>query len=270
MTYVPRAVTAATDVATREEVEEFLATTRFTGYQPVPLPHGLPRPGAAEPGEGDARARLDQVFRLPVEGRSYLDVGAYYGMFPQAAVERGAARAVGLEPSDDRFRVATRIAQLHGNRWEIRQLTVEELSPEQTFDVITFLNVLHHVVDPIEAIRRLVRVCNETLVVEFCLPDDPQMLVHLYDQRRKASRARWWLARTRSLTLRVAAGRLPIMAVGDWPAHRTFYFTPRAFENLFRIHLGWFDAIRFEQSATGLRRVVAFCSVARDARERLG
>jgi hypothetical protein len=126
------------------------------------------------------------------------------------------------------------------------------------------------VLDPIEAVRRLVRVCNETLVIEFCLPDDPQMLVHLYDKGPRAGRARWWLARLRSLTLRAAAGRLPLMAVGDWPVHRTFYFTPQAFENLFRVHLGWFDAIRFERSATGLRRVVAFCSVASDSREQAG
>jgi hypothetical protein len=115
------------------------------------------------------------------------------------------------------------------------------------------------VLDPIEAVRRLVRICNETLIVEFCLPDDPQMLVHLYG---KPGRAQWWRARLRSLTLRLATGRLPLMAVGDWPVHRTFYFSPQAFENLFRVHLGWFDSIRFEPSATGLRRQVAFCRIA--------
>ena len=73
----------------------------------------------------------------------------------------------------------------------------------------------------------------------------------------------------RSLALRFAVGRLPLMAVGNWPVHRTFYFTPAAFENLFRVHLGWFDSIRFEKSATGLRRVVAYCHIAPDARERL-
>jgi SAM-dependent methyltransferase len=257
-----------TDGATREEVEQFLATTEFTGYQPVPLPHGLSLPGAETPGEGDATARLDQIFRVPIEGRSYLDVGSYYGLFPYSAMERGAARAVGLEPASSRFSIARRIAQLHGNRWEIRQMVVEDLPPDESFDVISFLNVLHHVVDPVEAVRRLVRICNETLVIEFCLPDDPQMLVHLYEGRLP-KRLRWWAARARSLTLRLAGGRLPLMAVGDWPVHRTFYFTPQAFENLFRVHLGWFSAVRFEPSATGLRRVVAYCTVAPDARERL-
>jgi SAM-dependent methyltransferase len=252
-----------TTAATREEVQQFLATTEFSGYQAVPLPHGLALPGK------DATERIEQVFRMPVEGRSFLDIGSYYGLFPYAAIERGAARAVGLEPADKRFAIARRIAELHGNRWEIRQQMVEDLGAGETFDVVTFLNVLHHVLDPIEAVRRLVRICNETLVIEFCLPDDPQMLVHLYDHRESASRARWWLARLRSFTLRYAAGKLPLMAVGDWPVHRTFYFSPQAFENLFRVHLQWFDSIRFETSATGLRRRIAYCHVAPDARERL-
>jgi hypothetical protein len=68
-------------------------------------------------------------------------------------------------------------------------------------------------------------------VIEFCLPDDPQMLVRLYDDR--AGSASWRLARLRSLILRLAAGRLPLMAVGNWPGHRTFYFSPRAFETCF-------------------------------------
>ena len=242
--------------AAREEVERFLATTQFTGYQAVPLPHGLALPGS------DPSERVEQVFRVPIEGRSFLDIGSYYGLFPYAAIQRGAARAVGLEPAEERFAIARRIAQLHGDRWEIRRQTVEELPADETFDVITFLNVLHHVLDPIEAVRRLVRICNEMLIVEFCLPDDPQMLVHLYGQDDQPGRRQRWLARARSFTLRYAAGRLPLMAVGDWPVHRTFYFTPQAFENLFRIHLGWFDSIRFEKSATGLRRRIAYCRIA--------
>ena len=245
-----------TESATREQVEDFLAGTQFTGYQAVPLPHGLALPGE------DPSERIEQVFRLPMEGRSFLDVGSYYGLFPYAAIERGASRAVGLEPAEDRSAIAQRIASLHGDRWEIRRATVEEVGSGEKFDVITFLNVLHHVLDPIEAVRRLVRICNETLIIEFCLPDDPQMLVHLYDQRDEASRISWWRARARSMTLRLAAGKLPLMAVGDWPVHRTFYFTPQAFENLFRLHLGWFESIRFEPTATGLRRVMAYCSVA--------
>ena len=53
------------------------------------------------------------------------------------------------------------------------------------------------------------------------------------------------------------------MAVGNWVYHRTFYFSPAAFDNLFRLHLGFFDEIKFARSVTGKRRVVAHCRVAR-------
>ena len=242
--------------ATREEVQEFLASTAFTGYQAVPLPHGLSLPGR------DRRDRIEQALRVPLQGRSFLDVGTYYGIFPYEAIQRGAVRVVGLEPDPDRHAVASRIAELHGNAYEIRRGRVEDLPPGETFDVVTFTNVLHHVTDPVAAVRRLVEACNETLVIEFCLPDDPEYIVHLYDRRPVPKRWSWWIARARSLTLRAVAGRLPLMAVGNYPHHRTFYFTPQAFENLFRVHLGFFESIDFEPSATGLRRVMAYCHVA--------
>jgi SAM-dependent methyltransferase len=252
-----------TQAASKEEVERFLASNEFTGYQAVPLPHGLSLPGI------DLTDRIAQTLKIPLEGKSFMDVGSYYGIFPYSAIQRGASRAVGLEPASTRFAIAREIADLHGNKWEIRQSRVEDVAADESFDVVTFLNVLHHVLDPIEAIRRLVRVCNETLIVEFCLPDDPQMLVHLYDKGERASRRNWWLARARSFTLRYAAGKLPLMAVGDWPVHRTFYFTPAGFENLFRVHHRLFDSIEFEPSTTGLRRMMAWCRVNPEAREAL-
>ena len=42
------------------------------------------------------------------------------GSFPFEAIERGAARALGLEPNPKTFAVAERIAALHGGRWEVR------------------------------------------------------------------------------------------------------------------------------------------------------
>ena len=126
-----------------------------------------------------------------------------------------------------------------------------------------FLNVLHHVTDPVEAVRRLVAVCDDTMVIEFCLPDDPEYLVHLIDPGDNPSRLSWYRARLRSVLLRPVLSRFPAMAVGDWEYHRTFYFSPAAFDNLFRLHLRFFDSIRFTPGVGGQRRVVAHCKVAR-------
>jgi len=249
---------SARAVAPREEVERFLAETEFTGYQEVPLPHGLSVPGV------NRKKRADQVFSMDVAGRSVLDVGTAYGVFPYESMARGAARAVGLEPNPTTCAVARRIAELHGDRWEIRQARAEELGQDESFDVVLFLNVLHHVTDPVEAVRRLLRVCRETMVIEFCLPDDPEYLEQLSDPGAPLTRRRRWGARVKSLMLRPALSRFPAMAVGNWEYHRTFYFSRAAFDNLFRLHLGFFDEIRFAPSVSGKRRVVAHCRVARE------
>lgn len=242
--------------ASREEVEAFLAETEFSGYQEVPLPHGLRVPGT------NRTKRADQVFSMDVKGRSVLDVGTSYGVFPYEAIQRGAARAVGLEPNPRSYAVAKRISELHGNRWEIREARVEQLGADESFDVVLFLNVLHHVTDPVEAVRRLLRVCRETMVIEFCLPDDPEYLMHLASPGTP-KRLAYRRAQLKSLMIRPVLRLIPAMAVGNWAYHRTFYFSPAAFDNLFRLHLGFFDEISFARSVTGTRRVVAHCRVAR-------
>jgi SAM-dependent methyltransferase len=248
---------SAGQVATREEVETFLAETKFSGYQEVPLPHGLRVPGLSR------KKRADQVFAMDVAGRTVLDVGTSYGVFPYEAMSRGAVSAVGLEPNPKTHAVAKRIAELHGDRWEIRQTRVEDLGADESFDVVLFLNVLHHVTDPVEAVRRLLRVCNEMMVIEFCLPDDPEYLEQLSAPGEPLTRGRRWRARVKSLMLRPALSQIPAMAVGNWVYHRTFYFSRAAFDNLFRLHLGFFDEIDFAPSVSGKRRVVAHCRVAR-------
>lgn len=247
----------AGQVASREEVEAFLAETEFSGYQEVPLPYGLRVPGM------NRTKRAEQVFSMDLSGRSVLDVGTSYGVFPYEAIDRGAARAVGLEPNPRSYAVAKRICELHGNRWEIRQARVEELAADELFDIVLFLNVLHHVTDPVEAVRRLLRVCKETMVIEFCRPDDPEYLERLKDPGAPRTRARRWRARAKSVLLRPALSTIPAMAVGNWAYHRTFYFSPAAFDNLFRLHLGFFEEVSFARSASGKRRVVAHCRVAR-------
>jgi SAM-dependent methyltransferase len=206
--------------------------------------------------------RADQVFSMDLTGRSVLDVGTSYGVFPYEAIERGAVRAVGLEPNPRSYAIAKRISELHGNRWEIREARVEELAADESFDVVLFLNVLHHVTDPVEAVRRLLRVCKETLVIEFCLPDDPEYLMHLASPGTPG-RFAYRRAQLRSLMIRPVLRMFPAMAVGNWGYHRTFYFSRAAFDNLFRVHLGFFDEISFARSVTGTRRVVAHCRVAR-------
>lgn len=237
----------------REEIEQFLASKDFTGYQSVPLPYHLRVPGQ------DKSAAVDFYLSGRVEGKSVLDVGTYYGLYPFEAMERGAARAVGIEQDAERYAIAKRIAELNGNRYEIRRCRAEELDPTEKFDLVLFLNVLHHVLDPVDAVSKIARLCSDIMLVEFCLPWDYSNLKFLKDEAGRG-RSRTW-AMARSMLMRCACAGLPVMAVGEREYHRTFYFSPEAFRNIFVIHNRIFESISFAPSPSSAFRRVAVCRV---------
>jgi SAM-dependent methyltransferase len=243
--------------ATRADVEAFLANTAFSGYVSVPLPHGLRVPGV------DRTARVDRILGQvgPLAGRSLLDVGTYYGLLPLEALARGAKRAVGLEPDPERFAVARRIAELHGNRHQIIQATAETYQSDTAFDVVLFLNVLHHVLDPVAAMRAVAKLSSDIVVVEFCLADDPLYIQDLAGGEGRPSIANRLLARVRSMQLRIAGAGLPLMAVGNRAYHRTFFFSQGAFHNLFVVHHSIFSSVRFTPAEGSARRIIAVCHV---------
>jgi SAM-dependent methyltransferase len=239
--------------ASIREIEEFLASKDFTGYQSVPLPFQLRVPGQ------DKSAAVDFYLSGRVEGKSVLDVGTYYGLYPCEAMERGAVRAVGIEQDAERYAIAKRIAELNGNRYEIRKCRGEELDPTEKFDLVLFLNVLHHVLDPVEAVSKIARLCSDIMLVEFCLPWDYSNLKFLKGESGRGHSRMWAMAR--SALMRFACAGLPVMAVGEREYHRTFYFSPEAFRNIFVIHNRIFESISFAPSPSSAFRRVAICRV---------
>jgi hypothetical protein len=55
------------------------------------------------------------------------------------------------------------------------------------------------------------------------------------------------------------------MAVGERAYHRTFYFSPEAFRNVFVIHHRLFESVTFAPSPSSMFRRVAICRVRRRA-----
>lgn len=241
---------------TKEAIERFISTTKFSGYQSVPLPFGLKVPGI------DHSSKADTVFGSCLNGKTILDVGTYYGFFLYEAIKRGALKAVGIEADPERYIIAKQIAELNDNRYSVLLGRVEELHLKEQFDVVLFLNVLHHVLDPISAICRLTELCRDTLIVEFCLVDDPDYICFLYNKSEPPTFINKIRARIQSLMLRIVANKLPLMAVGNQVYHRTFYFNCQAFYNLFVTHYNLFDDITFLPSSTK-RRAIAFCKVSK-------
>ena len=243
-------------MAGKDEVEKFLATTKFSGYQSVPLPYGLAVPGR------DRSPTADHVLGDRVKGKSILDVGAYYGYFTYEAKRRGATLATGIEANRERYEIAKQIAGLHGNIYNILQGRIEDIECNDKYDIVLFMNVLHHIIDPIQVVHKLRSLCRETLIIEFCLVDDPAYLIFICAGSNPPRFRDSIKAHLRAFILRYCTKGLPMIAVGNREYDYAFYFTREAFYNLFVIHHKLFKSIEFLPSRTNAPRVVAICQVA--------
>lgn len=223
--------------ASLADVDSFLSSTHFSSYQSVPLPHGRRTPGK------DFDDAAEALLASHVEGRSVLDVGTYYGLFPYHAVRLGASRAVGVEPDPERRAIAERISELHGRRYEIVSGDADHL-PSEKFDVVLLLNVLHHLVDPVGSMRKLAGASREMLIAEFPPVDSPFIYRHTQSRLRATILERFFRS-------------LPLVGIGNEP-YSTFYFSSKAFENLFVSHLKLFSSVTFQRSFRS-SRIVAVC-----------
>jgi 2-polyprenyl-3-methyl-5-hydroxy-6-metoxy-1,4-benzoquinol methylase len=191
---------------TKREIEEFLAR-EDPHYQRIELPFGLSTRGS------DRRKTADLILR-DVAGKTVFDVGCCLGYFCLEALARGARRAVGWDLNPDRVRQARAIAEMLGAAAEYGQRDIDQAVPEDVFDVVICLNVLHHVRNPLLIIEKLAQVARETLIVEVAPPEGP-----------KAGLRAWqsWIL-----------GKFPVIFVGDGRPGRNFYFTRSSIRNLLK------------------------------------
>lgn len=249
--------------ASKEKIQDFLDATEFTSYQRITLPYGLEIPGK------DHSQKIEAVFNSSLENKSVLDVGCYYGLYSHEAKKRGASRVVGVELNEDRFYVAKEIATLIGNGVEIVQGDIMEVELGAKFDLVIFLSVLHHVRNPIDVMHRLVDLCAETIVVEFCLPDH-KLRRKGHHQKTKRYRGGLLVERLsdsyRTLLLRLIGERAGLILTGDviegekeydW----TFFFNTTAFRTLFQVQNQFFTEITFIPSPQKSNRMLAICKV---------
>lgn len=242
------------------EVERLLRAGEFSGYQRITLPDGRVIPGT------DRSPTADLIYPADLTGQSVLDVGCYYGFFLHEAIRRGAARAVGIEADPERCRIAGTLARLWDGKVEVHGGRLEEVPLVEKFDVVLFLNVLHHVRDPLAVVRRLAAHCRGTLVIEFRQPHDPQCVRECFHPHtsvgpRRSLPARLWYGALTAVEARVAewvAGRMPLVGVGAVEYHRTWFFSRAAFRNAFQAHNGLFESVEFRDSLTR-GQALAFC-----------
>lgn len=221
---------------TKAELEALLAREKFV-YQRMDLPHGLATRGE----DRSATARIILPERM--DGRSVLDVGCCYGFFLYRARERGATRLVGLEKNPERLRHARLLREVYGDGPEFSDEDFEAVCARERFDDVFLLNVLHHLKEPVAALRTLARAAKRRLVVEFPTPADPKF--------------------SKGLLPGVAAAlsRLPLIGVSSLSENdQTFLFTKAAFERVLTEHEPLVSKITFHASPKKEKgRVIAIC-----------
>ncbi len=141
-------------------------------FHSIDLGNGLITPGQKSP---DLLHREAEAIFGPLDlrGKSVLDVGAWNGFFSFEAKRRHAARVLAI----DHFcwgpafngRAAFDLARLALNL-EVEDLYMDvlELTRDRVgeFDVVLFLGVFYHLVDPISAFQRLAAIARQAMVVE--------------------------------------------------------------------------------------------------------
>jgi len=220
----------------REEIVDLLQERQF-GYHRIELPYDLHTRGRDR---SDAR---DLILPESLDGKSVLDVGSAYGYFCFEAEARGASRVVGVELEEDRFGDAQLLKEIKGSKVEFMQRDIVHEPLDEHFDYVLLLNVLHHVHEPMRALRQLARLTRERLVIEFPTLEDRRFQNSLNAQ------------------LPPQCHELPL--IGACSMRRggglTFVFTPSAIQRILMDHEPLFADIAILPSPTP-GRAIALCS----------
>jgi len=176
--------------------------------------------------------------KVDLKNKSVLDIGASNGGFAVEAVRRGAGRVVALDhlqwnQSEWRGREAFElVCRATGVKIEAVDINLDhprlKLSHLGQFDIVLFLGVFYHLLDPIGALREIVPLVRELLIVETHIEHtvDPRPLMIFFPGTELAGDiSNWWGPNTAlMLELLRAAGfaRIEVSAGSD-PNRQIFH-----------------------------------------------
>jgi SAM-dependent methyltransferase len=217
------------------EVAAILKRFRFE-YQGIELPSGHRTTG------DDRSASMELVFAEDLAGKTVLDVGCAYGYFCFEAERRGASCVTGTELKSHRFVGANVLREVLGSDVRILKQDIFAEGAEEEYDVVLLLNVLHHLPEPIKALRTLGRLCREKLIIEFPTLLDPKY------------------GGTLGEVLPEEVNNLPLIGV-SLPAEcdQYFLFTEAAIRRVLSDQVGGFMEIEILPSPMAPDRKIAVC-----------
>lgn len=136
------------------------------------------------------RARLHHLesLRLPLAGRSVLDVGCGPGHLAQLFVKLG-CRVVCVDSREENIHALRRRypALTDSHVADVQQVPLTRFG---RFDVVFCYGLLYHLEDPVAGLRNLASVCDGLLLLETLVCDCGQPAVVLVDESLSANQAR--------------------------------------------------------------------------------
>jgi tRNA (mo5U34)-methyltransferase len=176
---------------------------QYKWFHTIDLGNGVTTPGRKS---ADVMNRESEGLfgGVTLEGKSFLDVGAWNGGFTVEAARRGAARIAALDhyawnhPGSRGRETFDLVSRVFGNRFEAYDIDLDQprLSLEAlgTFDVVLYAGVFYHLVDPIAATREVAALAGELLIMESYVTFRGNVpLMEFYPGRElKGDKTNWW------------------------------------------------------------------------------
>lgn len=221
----------------KSEIEALLEQEQFV-YQQIALPYGLHTTGA------DRSPTARMIFPDRMQDASVLEIGCCYGYFLYEARRRGATKTVGLEINPARLRHARLLRDIRGEDVVFSDEDFHDVCRRETFDYVLMLNVIHHLADPIAALRVAAACAGKKLIVEFPTPMDKKFRKLLFPG------------------VPYLLNRLPVIGVGPKSVTgQTYVFTRTAMTRALMEHERYFRTIDYYPSPMKNKgRLIAVCS----------
>jgi SAM-dependent methyltransferase len=178
-------------------------------------------------------------------GKSILEVGSGDGEVCVAGLELGASRALGIELSAQRIQAARSVAAAAGRHAKFIEADFQNWEDGgEMFDIVICSGALRHMLDPIHALHRMMRLAQERLLVCFSVPT-------LREMRRFRISPGYVLTGGAGL---IALGR---SRYTDNIYNFPFALTPAAVRTILNQHCALFEPVAVRRTADRGRLVVA-------------
>ncbi len=162
---------------------------------------------------------ISQFLPKSFKGKSVLDMGCADGFFGFLAAKNEAEKVVcGDFMKFKGFEAAEKITDLHV---EHRIINLFDFKETRKFDYVFCFGLYYHLPDPVQSIRYLASITNDTLYFAGPIADDSEPLMYYYEpfELYSADDSNWWVASPSCITgIAKRVGFRDAELIGDRPA----------------------------------------------------